>query len=817
MWFALMFMVFQQLDQPLDGDWEAMARPWMTQDEARLYDQLSESEQLRFRGAFTARRSEDPHAWPKSGLVLPAFRLERTHGDIRDYIQYVLGEPKSIKPNITQPKVPQAWVFEQGTFVFESLDATTVQLARESRGLWDRVKVSQIRHPELRYDFQVGNIGRTRLPEDVAFEAVSVSNAWQIPALGGAKLRLHVPIPDSLRDYLRSQKQAAVQQMELLVRLRRADEVDSPLVGERVRHASQRLNLMTEGFMTFEVFLPEGFYQAEIQVYSGQLKRGLSSNLDVFVRGESVPQISDPLISQDWTHAGIEQFSQALKVIGDTVFRTAPVYSESVPGRVLVHSSYDDTRVSLISKDGSNALEKMARVDDWHIFNLPPQKSAFRLVSLGFPKQGTTVAIGSWGQQAFTEDARPPAFEQQGERNYLSLESLNFRADSLTFLYLNNQPYLASQDGRFPWLGVDWGKTVQLRFEYARDGQWYRRDHLLKRRGVFEQIQVKPRYVVAGTRQINGFVAPAKVDVSVVGQPVKVVSRTPYKELPKVWGLVVNDPLLKSEAWSRSMDAIKSFFRDVLTAEDHVYLVHAAERPELVVAPTQNKAVFLAALESLAPKTRNENYFRVRFLLDALSQMEIHNRGPHQVLMLTNRLTSELSQMEELIPILRGTGLQLYNFEFPFAEQTDSQQRVSEGDSDALKRMAELEEQRRRHRAGLTDHFLNDDDGSVPVGRIKFGKKAASKRQQEDRLREEAFVKAFNTQMSTLTAGMYGTASVGDPSRPLNAFLGELKAWQESMVHLSLSIPFVEEDMLRVTAPEGYQVYWTLVGWQVGK
>lgn len=814
---CFMLLMFQDFEQSFSLDWDAMARPWMTSEELRLYDQLSPSEQQLFQGTFVARRSENPKSWPVSGLFLPAFRAEAKHGDVRDHILYVLGEPRSTKSQVTQPKLPWEWTFDEGTFVFEVADRQHVRLSRQSRALWDRVKASMIRHPELRYDFQVANIGRTRLPEDVAFEAVKVANSWLLPAVDGARLRLHVPIPETYKAFVRASKKSSVQQMELLVKLRRADDVTSPEVGSRVRHGSQLLNLLTEDFMTFEVFLPEGFYEAELQIYSGQLKQGLSSNVSLFVRPDNFPQISDPLISQDWTNAGIERFSKALMVVGGTFFRTSPMYQQSTPGRVLVQSSFQDTQVRLFGSNGVSSLEKMAVVDDWHIFNLPPQKDDFRLVSLGFPAKGDRVAMGSWGTKELSSGQRVPAFDEQGQRNYLALESLNFRSGALTFLYLNDRPYLASRNGAFPWVGVDWGKTANLRFEYTENDKWHAVAHRLKRRGVFEQIEVKPQYVVAGTRRVDGFVAPASVDVQVVGQPVKVATRTPFKALPKVWGLVINDPLLKSEPWARTRDLIKGFFREELKDEDHVYLVHAAERPELVVAPTQNKAVFLAALEGLAPKTRNENYFRVRFLLDALSQMEIHNSGPHQVLMMTNRLTSEISQMEELIPILRGTGLQLYNFEFPFAERTDTQERVSEPEKEALDRMAELQAQRKRDRQGFSDHFLHDDDGSVAVGRIKFGKKKAGKRQKEDRVREEAFVEAFNRQMSTLTAGMYGTASVGDPERRLSAFLGELKAWQESLVHLTLTAPFLDEDMLKVSAEEGYQVYWTLVGWQPGK
>jgi hypothetical protein len=278
---------------------------------------------------------------------------------------------------------------------------------------------------------------------------------------------------------------------------------------------------------------------------------------------------------------------------------------------------------------------------------------------------GTTVAIGAWGPRFGTKDLT--GFAQNDAANYLSLEGLTIEQEGpLSLLFVNDTPLVGSRNGELPWPAQDWGALAELRFEYARGGAWRFASYQLRRNAVFQRVRVKPRFLVAGTRSDRGLIRPEPLEVEVLGQPVEIVRQTPLRQVPKLWGVVVNDPLLRSPAWPSLRDQILGWLKRYSGENDLIYLVQNAERPELVVPPTRVKAVFEASLEALEARSLQESWFSAPYLIEALTHLREHGTRPHQVILLTDRLTDQTQQMEEMMMGLRDTGLQLYNFEQPY-------------------------------------------------------------------------------------------------------------------------------------------------------
>lgn len=805
----LMWTLFLgELDLNDQGSWKQLARPWMTSAEQRLYDQLSDTERSLFQGQFVARRSENLQTWPQTGLFLPHFHCPKPHGDVRDQILFALGQPGNITPQPIKPKLPAIWHYDRFDLHFEASPGGKVTLSRKSNRDWDAVKQEQIKQPQLLYDFNIKSFGRTRLPEDVTFTRVKVASYFLIPENDGARMRVYIPVPESFRSHMQETNASPIQHMELLISLRRSGQLLEEVPQNMIRHAGTRVDLMRESHIPFEVFLPSGYVEAKLQVYSGYLKQGLEATLALAVKPKELPRVSDPIICQQWRKAGIEKFSRSMLTIGNNHYKPSPAFIEDVPARVLVYSPYEETYVLRQDSEGSEKLKFMERHGSWWVFALPASKQGFRLLSFG-QEPGKPIALGSWGNFV------PPTggnatFEQEGHNNYLSFEEMKLNTHDLSLLFVQGQPYLGSQKGTFPWLGLDWGKTANLRFETFSGDHWQSQTFKMRRAGVYEQIQVKPKYLVVGTRHVDGSISQQEVGVQVLGNAVTVTQRTSLKDMPKLWGIVVNDPLLKSQGWQRVKIALRSWLKEQAGPEDQVYLVHNSHRPEMIIAPTTYKMEVLAALESLKPKAPNENYFTVQYLIDALTHLPEHGTRPHQVLLLTNGLTDEVKQMEDLMPKLRGTGLQLYNLEFPFEFDTKTDPMNVRKDRLALETIETLEEKRRRNRENLRDNFQDDRDG-VMVGSYTFGKRKEERRRREVRVREQAFVEAFNTQLATLTAGISHTSSASLSDKSMNQLFAELTLWQETLVHMELSVPYLDADMVKLLLPEGYSASWTLV------
>lgn len=808
LWIAL-FVLGQSLDLPNATSWADLAKPWMTSEEAALYERLSPAERQIFQGTFIARRVEDPRQWLETGKYLPAFHCPKPHGDIRDQILFLLGEPSTVASQPSNPALPARWTFSDRVFTFELRPDGHVALDPQGEAVWDQAKRAAIRHPEIRYDFQVRSFGRTRLPEDVLFAPVEVANQYQVPKDEGALLNVQIPIPESFRQILRETKANPIQHMELLVRLNRTGEVVAQ-AETQTRHASQRLDLLRETYFHFEVFLPSGYYDAELQIYSGYLKSGLSARLPIAIRTAELPRVSDPIICQEWAKAGVERFSTRLIGVGEQFYKASPRYLGELPARVLVKSDFADTRLMLQNGSESRMLKTIEHTGSWWIYELPSQRGPFRLLALGYPETGATVALSSTGSWAPGEAATPVKFEQEGSPNYLALEHMNFAAQAgLGLMFVNDQAYLASRDGSFDWRPFDWGKVARLAFETAGANGWQRSLYTMRRSAVYEQVSVKPKYLVAGTRNREGEVTACDFQFSVVGQPVKITRTTPYRALPKLWGIIVNDPLLRSTSWPMVRDALKRWLRQNTQAGDLIYVVHNSDRPQLVLSPSDQKVVVQAALDSLAPRSEVDHYFTVQYLIDALTHMSEHQTRAHQVLLMTDGLTDDVRQMEDLLPTLRATGLQLYNLEFPVSIQEEPEKSLTEG-KDALETMAIRDENYRSLRGNLSP-----EREGVPVASIQFGGRKRARQLKEARLRDQALHDAFNRQIAGLTAGLTASAEIGQSAAGLERFFDQLTAWENNLVHLELSVPYLDADLVKPIVPDGCTVSWTVVTWRV--
>jgi len=297
------------------------------------------------------------------------------------------------------------------------------------------------------------------------------------------------------------------------------------------------------------------------------------------------------------------------------------------------------------------------------------------------------------------------------------------------------------------------------------------------------------------------------------GKPAQIVKQTALANQAKLWGLVVNDALLKSPTWPLVRETLTTWLKGNTGDNDLIYVVHISDRPKLIQEPTVYKAQVLAALNALIPATRNENYFTVQYLVDALTHLPEHQARPHQVLLMTNKLTGEVDQMQALIPVLRQTGLQVYNLSFPFDFQTQSEGKVANIEPDALTIMDERERQDQMERIATRDNFQEERNVTTSLGSIKFGKKKLREKAKEERLRNEAVEESFNEQLGALTAGLSHRSGPGETMISLSRFFEELTQWQHVLQHLELSEQQLNEDRLSIQAPDGYMANWTLVEW----
>ncbi len=813
----LTVFIYQDLNLATEKSWEALASPWMTEAEARIFESLTASEREKFKGAFVVRRLQDPWKWQTTGLYLPQFFCPRPHGDIRDQILYALGQPSETEPMAKLPELPRMWKVGEHTFYFQPGEQSgKVKLARQSLPEWDTVLTGQIKNPEQLYDFRDVSFGRTRLIQDLKWVDAASVQTWATPEPNGSKLRVEIPIPAAFKQYIRNEKRKPVQHMEGVLLLRKDSRETFVELGrkDRLRHGSQQLNLLEADVISFETHVPPGAYEVEYLIYSGYLEQGLRIKAPLVTAPVEWPRISDPIISQNKQRASLLIPEDYVVHVGDYFYRPSK-YEDNKDAFVLVQSNHEDTR--LLLHDGSKLpkpLDLLEKKGNWHVFKLEPQSSPFRLTALGYHARGSHVAVSAFGPPVGATPGSLPRFDQNGKDNYFTWEQLKINTQSpLNLLFVNGRAVVGSKDGVFSWPSVDWGEKASIRVEYEADDSWRAAEYEIKRNQVFEEIRVKPRFIVAGTRRMDGSIEKAEIKVNLDGKPAEIIKQIPLSQYPKLWGLVVNDALLKSATWPLVRESLTVWLKEHAGDNDMFYVVHISHRPQLVQEPTVYKPLVQAALNALTPATRNENYFTVQYLVDALTHLPDHQSRPHQVLLMTNTLTDEVEQMQDLIPVLRETGLQIYNLQFPYDFQTQSEEKVAEIETDPLKEMAERERIDQQERMATRDNFQEERNVTTSLGSFKFGKKKARERAKEERIRKEAFKASFHEQLGALTAGMSHVSGPGETVISLTAFFEELSKWQEGLYHIELKDKQLNEDRLSLQAPAGYLANWTLVQW----
>ena len=812
--FLGMVHLYQGLQLNAIDQWETHARFWMTAEETQLFDRLDPHEREKFKGYFVARRLEHPEVWPSTGLQLPLFYIPQNHKDIRDALAYTLGQPEKVIPGPYQADQPLAWVYSDRRFDFLPEGDHQVRLANTSQSSWEDVKRSLILHPDLRYDFRHLTIGRNRLPAEIKWVPATLEGAWRIPGAQGTQWRVTLSIPESFSAQLREQGVRQNQTMEMLVFLKnQKDQARDDLEGHFVRHDSRRVDFAKARNLTFETSLPPGRFHAEILVYSGFLSTGLRLETTITVLPDHLPRIGDPIVSESWHPAGIEK-TETLEILAGNTFYRPTTKAETGPSRVLVASQFETTQL-LLQTTGQHPkpLPQITRADGWAVFESPPLGNGDRLIALAQDPDSPTVAYSSQGNFHGVPDPHPPQFEQAGNKDYVALEQLKFqRPDQLTLLSVNGIPLLASQNGAFPWPALDWGRTADLRFDYQSGNEWRFAAFQLRRNQVFQEIRVQPKFIVAGIRDLNGRPTKTPFKVEVEGVAIPPEKTTNLSEVPKLWGIVVSDPLLKSPAWGQVLDTFQSWLRREISAKDLVYIVHIDTRPRLILSPTVDKPLVQATLNGLHSTVELENYFTVRYLFDGLTQLPQHTVMPHQVLLLTHQLTEEVSQMETLLPILRETGLQLYNLEFPFEFQSESEERLEKTEADPLLAMkSQYEDDQWRY--GPLKNNIQETTPVTAGWKFVFRTRGQKRDEAEEAIRLEAFRRAFNQQLANLTAGMTFKKGSPETQQTMFLFMEQLSAWQNSLVHVRLPLPFVSAEMIKVDAGEGHTAAWTLVRW----
>ena len=275
---------------------------------------------------------------------------------------------------------------------------------------------------------------------------------------------------------------------------------------------------------------------------------------------------------------------------------------------------------------------------------------------------------------------------------------------------------------------------------------------------------------------------------------------------------MVNDPLLKSAIWPQARELLLQWLKTHTGPKDLIYIIHNTHRPEMVLEPTTFKPLVQATLSALTPKTNRKNVFTIQYFVDALTHLKHHQTRPHQVIMLTDRLSGEVKQIEDLMPKLRSTGLQLYNLEFPFLDPEHTETQIGV-DNDPLTTMAENAEKDPKNRAGMHDSFM-ETRSTPPLLSWSFGKKKANRESRQAAILDDAFQQAFNQQLATLTAGIGLASTYGESTQSLHRFFQNLTDWQKSLVHLDIALPYLDADLVRVAAQDGYTAGWTLVEWQ---
>ena len=286
------------------------------------------------------------------------------------------------------------------------------------------------------------------------------------------------------------------------------------------RHGSQEVDLLAENSVTFQVHLPPGFFAAEFLTYSGFFETGLRATKTLAVKPPELPRIGDPIITQQWLKAGLTDPSTELISVGENAYLPAQTYRPNMPARVLVYSRHRETQVHIQGRSPlPRPLSLLESEGPWRVYEMPPQTGDYRIISLGFSGSGNAIALGATG--TFQGSTDLTGFAQNDTPNYLAWDHLAIQPQSdMVLAFVNGVPLAASTSGRFPWPSLDWGGLAKLRFEYAKQGSWFAANYDIRRNAVFEEVRVKPQFIVAGTKTREGSPKTVPLEISVVGQPV---------------------------------------------------------------------------------------------------------------------------------------------------------------------------------------------------------------------------------------------------------------------------------------------------------
>lgn len=786
--------------------WEALATPWMTQQERTFYDGLSPREKIMFRGPFVARRLDQPEEWPKTGLFLPCFFADTHYGDIRDLIRFCLGDPERETTNPANPAIPSEWQYPNTAFQFLPLARNRVQLARRSLMAWEELKRTLIKHPEIRYDLQLPAFGRTRIPEDLVWQDIEMGMFWFLPVGKGADCHLAFSVPAEFTQLARDAKVNPKQHLELLLQL----EAESGSVV--TRHASQRVDLSQDPELAFVTHVPPGTFTMKVFIYSGFLPIGLKSQAEIFVPSPELPRIGTPIISQNWSPASIEAPKNGQLDVHGMTYVLPPRYELGKPGRVLLRTDLPNPEVFLRSAgQRPQALEVITHKTGWMVCELPAKHRPFQVDAIA--GDGPILAFSSANQGGFgvAPQVLGLELEQAARENYLELESLSITPPPpLSLLYVNGQPYLASRNGSFTWLPLNWGEQAEVWVEVPGETQWQRQAFHLKRSEIYQEIQVRPKHIVAATRNAEGSIVSGKITLQTRGQTVTNAHVTPLVNVPKLWGIVVKDRLLRNDTWPIIRNELIEWLRVNTHANDLFYVVQIAHRPQLLLKPTPLKAPLIAAIQGLESVQDRDSVFNLQFLMDELTHVPFHTSMPHQVVMLTTVLTDEIAQMESMMPLLRETGLQIYSVEFP-ETASDEEMAATEGLMQRIEDAAIPIDGEDDRNVTLTEDFQSRRNTQAGYKISFLGKKTKQARERAAK-RERAIREAFTGQLARKTAGMSLVCPSGQIRATLSRFFLELSQWQEHLVHIQLPST-VDTDDLQFFAEPGQTIYWTKVEW----
>ncbi|MCB1045310.1 MAG: hypothetical protein KDC35_20380 [Acidobacteria bacterium] len=797
-WLALLFS-----DKPFTNmqPWDELARPWMTAAEETLFDALDENERLRFRGTFVARRQEHPGLFSDQGLFLPQFFCERTYGDIRDYIVEVLGEPESTTTNPSNSLLPSEWHFADYEFHFIPIGRNRVTLTERSVTEWDRLKNRMILHPQILYSFDMRPFGRTRIPDQITWYDTRILTYLLDPDPRGELLRVAVALTPSFREAVQSKGREDVV-LELLITLDKG-------VGEvETRHDATAVNLQKDDAVVFEVHMPPGHFNADLKIFSGFLTSGLKTSSSIYVAPPTLPRVGTPIIVQQWAPEGLIKPDKRELMIGGFRYRWDQPYDPSRLAMVLVHAAHLSPEALMIKEDDiPRPLSYINRAGDWFMFELPPQQGPFRVMAQTLPDahglRGFRTFPADW--TVAIQDSSKVVTNQTD--NYLELETLTLKAAGPElYVCIGGHPFLSTSTGEIPWPPFDWGPTTQVDVRFLKDGTWSTQSTVLSRTDVFTEISVRNPNLVAAARHVDGS-ASVPPDPFYQGQQLADLKHTSIHELNQIWGIAIHEDVVNRGIWPFLREELVQWFKSELKPGDLTYIVRSGgPRTRLALAPTSNRAEWLSALKAVTPTHGLSTNLDFSVLLEEVTHLEYHTTMPHHLILITDHLTEDLTQLEAMLVELRQTGLHVYHLEFPRDAPTTA---TAKSIADRALDMDSMQPDRDATR----DSFQEDRNTQVGF-RISMGDKKRMQNELDQREKEAAARRSFAEQLQFRTAGLGMSADVGEERQEISEFFRQLTDWTHTLVFIELPANIKADDVV-FQNDAATQVYWTTVDWGV--